>query len=172
MIRWLRLLQTFLLSLFRKKILLTNTSILSFRVRHNEADMKDINHAGFRTIAESLDKPEGEVAAILETMANKGLCNAGTFDNVTFYGAPLLVPGIFEFQFMRGTNTEEDRRLAKLVHDYKNAVDNIQGPPRLTYPTTRVIPVDKKIEAGNTIHTYDQVTEFIAKYDPISVSTC
>jgi Pyruvate/2-oxoacid:ferredoxin oxidoreductase delta subunit len=124
------------------------------------------------TIAESLGKPEDEVTAILENMADKGLCTAGTFDNTTFYGAPLLVPGIFEFQFMRGTNTEKDKKLAKLVHEYKNTVDKIQGPPRVTYPTTRVIPVDKKIEAGNTIHTYDQVTEFIAKYEPLSVSTC
>jgi hypothetical protein len=66
------------------------------------------------TIAGAIGKPEVAVAAILETMADKGLCTAGTFDNTTFYGAPLLVPGIFEFQFMRGTSTEKDHKLAKL----------------------------------------------------------
>jgi len=123
-------------------------------------------------IAKSIDKPEAEVAAILETMADKGLCIAGRFENTTFYGAPLLVPGIFEYQFMRGTSTEKDKKLAKLICDYKAAVDKIQGPPNVTFPTTRVIPVDKKIEAGNTIHTYDQVTAYIEKYEPLSVSTC
>ncbi len=123
-------------------------------------------------IAEATGKPEEVVSAILETMANKGLCTAGTFDNTTFYGAPLLVPGIFEFQFMKGTTTEKDKQLAKLIHEYKAAVDNTQGPLKVTYPTMRVIPVDKKIEAGNTIHTYDQVAAYIEKNEPLSVSTC
>ena len=131
---------------------------------------RGFNPAG--TIAEIMNKPEAEVAATLEKMADKGLCEAGTFDNTTFYGAPLLVPGIFEFQFMRGTRTEKDRKLAKLIHAYKVAVDKIQGPPKVTFPTTRVIPVDKKIEAGNTIHTYDQVAAYIEESDPIAVSTC
>ena len=42
----------------------------------------------------------------------------------------------------------------------------------MTFPTTRVITVDKTIEAGNTVHTYDQVQTYIDKYDPIAVSTC
>jgi len=52
MIRWLRLLQIFLLSLFRKKILLTDTATLSFRVWPTEADMKYMNNSSFWTIAE------------------------------------------------------------------------------------------------------------------------
>ena len=83
-------------------------------------------------IAKAMDKPEDEVTAILETMADKDLCTAGTFENSTFYGAPRLVPGIFECQFMRGTSTDKDRKLAKLIHAYKAAVDKIQGPPKVT----------------------------------------
>jgi Pyruvate/2-oxoacid:ferredoxin oxidoreductase delta subunit len=32
--------------------------------------------------------------------------------------------------------------------------------------------VDRKIRAGNTIHTYDQVQSYIDKYDTICVGTC
>ncbi len=124
------------------------------------------------TIAAAMGRPEAEVTPILERMANKGLCSAGPFEGATLYWALPLVPGIFEFQFMRGTSTQRDRSLAKLIHAYKAAVDRIQGPPKVTFPTTRVIPVDKKIEAGNTIHTYDQVAAYIEKYEPLSVSTC
>jgi Pyruvate/2-oxoacid:ferredoxin oxidoreductase delta subunit len=42
----------------------------------------------------------------------------------------------------------------------------------MTFPFTRVITVDKTIEAGNTIQTYDQVSTYIDKYDSISVATC
>ena len=124
------------------------------------------------TIAEAMGRPEAEVIPILETMANNGLCSAGTVEGATLYWAMPLVPGIFEFQFMRGTSTERDHKLAKLIHAYKDAVDRMQGPTKVTFPTTRVIPVDKKIEAGNTIHTYDQVETLINNTDTISTATC
>ena len=124
------------------------------------------------TVAKEMGKPEQEVAHILETMADKGLCSAGKMGDITFYGTLAFVPGIFEFQFMRGTHTAKDKRLARLIVDYKAAVAATKAPPKVTFPTTRVIPIDRKIQAGNTIHTYDQVAAYIEKYEPLSVSTC
>ena len=124
------------------------------------------------TIAAALGKDKAEVAKILENMANRGLCTAGTMGDITFYGAPPFVPGIFEFQFMRGTKTDQDKKLAKLIHDYKEAVDAAKGPPAETFPTMRVIPINTTIENQNTVHTYHQTAGYIEKYDPISVSTC
>lgn len=123
-------------------------------------------------IAAEMGKSEEEVASMLETMADKGLCRAGEMDGTRFYGTIPFVPGIFEFQFMRGTKTERDKKLAKLIHNYKEAVDAAKGPPKVTYPVERVIPVDRKIKVDNAIHTYDQVATYIEKYDPLSVSTC
>lgn len=73
---------------------------------------------------------------------------------------------------MRGSNTERDKKLAKLIHTFKKAVDDKKGIPIVKYPTTRVIPIDRTIKAGNTIHTYHQVANYIDKYDPLAVSTC
>ena len=123
-------------------------------------------------IAAEMGKPEEAVALILEAMADKGLCGAGKMGDTTFYGSLPFAPGIFDFQFMRGTRTSKDKKLARRIHDYKAAVDAVQGPPKVTFPTTRVIAVDRKIQAGNTIHTYDQVATYIERYEPLSVSTC
>jgi electron transport complex protein RnfB len=123
-------------------------------------------------IAAEMGKREKEVAPILEAMADKGLCGAGKMGDTTFYGTLAFVPGIFEFQFMRGTNTARDKKLARLIHDYKAATDAVKGPPKVTFPATRVIPVDRRIQAGNAIHTYDQVASYIEKYEPLAVSTC
>ena len=123
-------------------------------------------------IAGALGKSEEEVASILEAMADKGLCNAGAMGGTSYYAAPPLVPGIFEYQFMRGTSTDRDKKLATLVHAYKAAVETQKGPQKVTFPTMRVIPVDRKIDAGQKIHTYDQVANYIEKYDPLAVSTC
>lgn len=124
------------------------------------------------TIAGSMGRKEEDVAKILEEMAYKGLCTAGRMGDTTFYGAPPFVPGIFEFQFMRGTSTEKDIRIAKLIRSYKNAADKTRKKTSIAFPVNRVIPVNKKIKADNKIHTYHQVKTYIEKYDPIAVSTC
>jgi Pyruvate/2-oxoacid:ferredoxin oxidoreductase delta subunit len=123
-------------------------------------------------IAQALNKPAEEVRRTLETMADKGTCTAGTMGGATYYSAPVFVPGIFEFQFMRGTSTERDKKLARLIHTFKAAVDATVEPAKESFPTSRVIPVDRKIQADNTIHTYHQVASYIEKYHPLSVSTC
>jgi Pyruvate/2-oxoacid:ferredoxin oxidoreductase delta subunit len=123
-------------------------------------------------IAKAMGQNVNEVGPILEAMADKGLCTAGSMGGVTFFSAPVFVPGIFEYQFMRGSKTEKDKKLARLIHAYKSALDAEQGPPKETYPTSRVIPVDKKIQAENTIHTYQQVASYIEKYQPLAVATC
>jgi Pyruvate/2-oxoacid:ferredoxin oxidoreductase delta subunit len=123
-------------------------------------------------IAGNIGKKEEIVVEILEGMAYKGLCTAGKMGDTTFYGAPPFVPGIFEFQFMRGTSTEKDRKIAKLIREYKKAIDKKRGAVKITFPLNRVIPVNRTIKADNRIHTYQQVKTYIEKYDPIAVSTC
>jgi Pyruvate/2-oxoacid:ferredoxin oxidoreductase delta subunit len=123
------------------------------------------------TIAVNLGRSEQEISTILETMADKGLVLAGALGDTSFYGITPL-DNIFDFQFMRGTGTDWDKNLARLIHDFKRAVDDAKGPPIRKYPTTRVIPVDRKIKVGNTVHTYQQVASYIEKYDPLAVSTC
>jgi len=113
-----------------------------------------------------------ELEVILENMADKGLCTSFVKDGSRFYLASPFVPGIFEFQFMRGTRTERDRKMARLIHAYKQAVETARGPQTITFPANRVIPVGETIRPGSKIHTYNQVSSYIERYDPIAVSTC
>lgn len=123
-------------------------------------------------IAEQMGRDQGQIKAILETMADKGLCKTFKDKDIRYYqGMPFML-GIFEYQFMPGRTTERVKKLAKLIHAYKEAFNSAKGPTRMTFPTTRVITVDRVIKAGNNIHTYDQVQTYIDKYDPISVGTC
>ena len=122
-------------------------------------------------VAETLGWDDAAVEAVLEGMADKGLCLA-VRQNKRLYASARFVPGIFEYQFMRGTSTDHDRKLARLIHDYKAALDARHGPPRVAFPSERVIPVDRQIDATSRVHTYDQVVTYIREYDPLSVSTC
>jgi Pyruvate/2-oxoacid:ferredoxin oxidoreductase delta subunit len=125
-----------------------------------------------KDLAKGMGRDEGGVTSILEAMANKGLCLAMKVEKTQFYQAAPFMPGILEFQLMRGTKTERDKRNARLMYDYKKAFDAVKGVAEIRFPTTRVITVDRAIEPGNAIHTYDQVQTIIDKSDPIAVSAC
>ena len=125
-----------------------------------------------RDIAKGMNRDEKEIEEILEAMADKGLCATFNSDGVRYYrGVPFMV-GIFEYQFLRGGDTERDKEIAKLIYEYKKAYEFVKGRTKITFAVTRVIPVDRTINVGNTIHTYDQVSTYIEKYDPIGVGTC
>ncbi len=123
-------------------------------------------------IAPETDMDEKEVEKILEGMADKGLCFAIELDGKSYYSGLPFIPGIMEHQFMRGTKTELDRKIASVIHRYKKAVDNLVEYRPPVYSEGRVIPIDKTIETGKRVHTYDQVLSYIDQNDYISVATC
>jgi Pyruvate/2-oxoacid:ferredoxin oxidoreductase delta subunit len=123
-------------------------------------------------IAKEMGRDENEIKEILETMADKGLCAVYVDNGASLYQGVPFMPGIFEYLFMPGRVTERDKQIARLLHAYKEAYESTKGATKMTFPFTRVITVDKTIEAGNTIQTYDQVSTYIDKYDSISVATC
>lgn len=123
-------------------------------------------------IAQQMGKKEEEVRIILEAMADKGLCSTFLAEDQRYYVPSPFVPGIFEFQFMRGTKTERDRKIAKLIHAYKKAVDRLTPAQPISFPYNRVIPIGVTIRPDSRLHTFNQVFSYIDRYDPIAVSTC
>jgi Pyruvate/2-oxoacid:ferredoxin oxidoreductase delta subunit len=123
-------------------------------------------------IAKGMGKNETEIEAILEAMANKGLCMALKRDGRQYYQAAPFLFGILEYIFYRGGATDRDKRLARLILAYKKAYDGVTGPAQINFPTSRVITVDRTIETGAAFHTYSQVQTYIDKFYPVSVGTC
>lgn len=123
-------------------------------------------------IAAALGKGEEAIEPILEAMADKGLCKTFKRDGIRYYQGEPFMPGIFEYQFIPGKITPKDKKIARLIHDYKTAFETAKGETKMTFPVARVITVDRTIEAGNTVHTYDQVSTYIGKYESIAVGTC
>jgi len=112
------------------------------------------------------------IRMLLEGMADKGLCATFVHDGKRVYQGVPFMPGLFEFLFIPGRVTERDKRIANLIHTYKKAFLAAKGTPKAGFPLTRVITVDRKVRAGNRIHTYDQVATYIDKYETIGVGTC
>jgi len=123
-------------------------------------------------LAKSMGRDEADIGIVLDAMADKGLCMALKVEGIQFYQSARFMPGILEFQFMAGKSTERHKQIAGLIHAYKNAFDNDPSVAKPSFPTSRVITVNKTIKAGNRIHSYDQVKSFIDQNDDIAVSTC
>lgn len=123
-------------------------------------------------IAGQIQKDETQTAAMLNEMADQGLCFTTVTGGIRYYQGVPFMPGIFEYQFLPGRSSEREKKIAGLIHLYKKAFTTAKPPAEITFPVTRVIPVDRKISAGNTIHTYDQVQTYIDRYDTICVGTC
>ncbi|MBT7086442.1 MAG: 4Fe-4S binding protein, partial [Desulfobacterales bacterium] len=117
-------------------------------------------------------KSEEELAKILDEMADKGLCFTAEVEGRRLYGGPPFVPGIMEQQFMRGTATDKDKRIARVIYEYKKAVDAVVGHREETFPSGRVIPIDETLEPGSRVNTYDEVMSYIDKNEHISAATC
>jgi Pyruvate/2-oxoacid:ferredoxin oxidoreductase delta subunit len=143
-----------------------------------DLDEAEINNAlprkptPIKEIATKTGRTYEQVSEILERMADRGLCGVSTAsDGVLYRGLPFM-PGIFEFIFISGGESEWEKTVAGLIHTYKKAYSEAKGVEKITYPLTRVIPIARTIRAGNTIHTYDQVMTYIDKYNVIGVGAC
>jgi Pyruvate/2-oxoacid:ferredoxin oxidoreductase delta subunit len=123
-------------------------------------------------IAKEMGRQEDDIAGILDTMADKGLCKTFVRNGARLFQGVPFIPGIFEYQFMDGKTTERQKQIAGLIQAYEQAYEAAEGETKMTFPTSRVITVDRSISAGNTVHTYDQVATYIDKYDTIAVGTC
>ena len=126
-------------------------------------------------LAKDIDGDAKEVESLLETMIDKGLVLSRDHDEVRIYSLMVLVPGIFEMQFMKGEVNDRTRKLARLFEDYFNAVmqPSAAAPTGFAaFPFARVIPVEEEIPAGVEIHPYDRVSEYISQADYIAVSIC
>jgi Pyruvate/2-oxoacid:ferredoxin oxidoreductase delta subunit len=141
-----------------------------------EAEVNIVIPPGYFTpdvIAAQTGKSVADCIAILEGMANKGLCLSVVRKGTRVYVGPPLMPGIFEFQFMRGTKTPRDYEIARAINSYRKAsAAATPAPTRAAFPGTRTIPVQRTVKAEVSVQTYDQIKAYIETSDPIAVTTC
>ncbi|MBT4269041.1 MAG: hypothetical protein HN945_08340 [Deltaproteobacteria bacterium] len=122
-------------------------------------------------LAEIMGRDEAELAGKLKQMADKGLCSTYLKGDLRLFRSVPLLPGIFEFVFMRGTTTDRDKELAHYIKAYKDAWE-AKSPVVIPFPLQRVITVNETVATGNQIHTYDQFKTYIEQNDEIAVATC
>jgi len=129
------------------------------------------NRATASDLAAKVGWPEDKVAGILDTMVTKGTCFRIKRNSIRYF-VPPETAAIINLNFMRGTSTERDKRIAKLVRSFKEAHQAKTGIMKLPLPAFRVISIEETIPGEDVTQTYDQVSNYIENADPISISLC
>jgi Fe-S-cluster-containing hydrogenase component 2/DNA-binding transcriptional ArsR family regulator len=133
-------------------------------------------HMSFKTkrisdIAKAAGVSEDTTKQHLESMANKGIIYSRKKEGDQLYALLPTIPGVFEFPFMKGGGTPTHKRLGELWEEYHHEAlgASFAGEPT---PLMRVVAVEKSITAGNVVHPYEEVKNFINNADYIALTQC
>ena len=131
-------------------------------------------------IAANLDARDlKKLGAKLEGMADHGLINIREKDGGKLYEFLPFVPGIFEYQLMRGIVDERNRKIAVLMRDYARAmIKTLMSPdaPRIEAVAPikggKRVLVDHDIPHNSTIVPLEELKELIRNTKYIAAGTC
>jgi Na+-translocating ferredoxin:NAD+ oxidoreductase subunit B len=122
-------------------------------------------------IAAKVGLSENETKKHLEAMADKGIIMSRYKEGEKFYGLLPLIPGVFEFPFMKSSLAPLHQRLGELWEDYHREALGAAFAGNPT-PLMRVVAVDKAIPSRDRVHPYEEVVRFIEEASFIALADC
>ncbi|MGD0022766.1 MAG: 4Fe-4S binding protein [Smithellaceae bacterium] len=123
------------------------------------------------SIAKAAGVADSKAKKNLELMADKGIIYSKNKEGEKFYGLLPLIPGVFEFPFMKGGGTPMHKRLGQLWEEYHSEAlgASFAGHPT---PLMRVVAVEKAITPQDRVHPYEEVKNFISDANYIALTKC
>ncbi|NLI70385.1 MAG: 4Fe-4S binding protein [Firmicutes bacterium] len=122
-------------------------------------------------IARKAGLPGEETLKRLEAMAGKGIIITKKREGQKLYGLLPLIPGIFEFPFMKGGGQPVHKRLGELWEKYHREALGVSFAGNPT-PLMRVVAVERSITPLNRVHPYEEVKHLIENASSIALARC
>jgi NAD-dependent dihydropyrimidine dehydrogenase PreA subunit len=133
-------------------------------------------------LAKQLGRDEQELVAALETMADSGLIFTGKNDaGETEYSVMPFVPGVWELQLMKGTDTEHDRKTARMMKDFGQdleglLIETMKDPEMakqfVPEAAARTITVEKELPSGKEIYPFENLAELVENEKSFAAGVC
>jgi ferredoxin len=114
-------------------------------------------------------KPE-EAVKRLESLAGKGMVFYKERQGERQYALVPIMPGVFEFPFMKGEKNPTIDRLAGLWQKYMDKMCKEFGSPSM--PFSRIIPVGEEVASEHGTLPYEKVEEMIDRAQVVGVAHC
>src|SRR5271157_5796580 len=123
------------------------------------------------SIAKAAAISEDEAKKKLESMVGKGIIFSKAKDGEQLYGLVGLIPGVFEYPFMKGGGTSMHKRLAQLWEEYHQEAlgASFAGNPT---PLMRVVAVERSITPQDRVHPYEEVKHLINNSNYLALTQC
>lgn len=121
-------------------------------------------------IAQKAGMPADECGAMLESMAARGVVLSSEREGVLGYAMLPVMPGLFEFPFMKGERGEFEDRLAVLWQSYSPVLGRGLGSPGTRL--IRAIPVQEEVENEPGILTHDMLYDLIDNAKSMAIAHC
>ncbi|MCF8047691.1 MAG: 4Fe-4S binding protein [Desulfarculaceae bacterium] len=122
-------------------------------------------------LAQKLERPADQIAALLESLAAKGLAYRRGTKAGDYYSLLPMVPGMAEAQFWAMAPGEAKLKMARLFEDYYEPGVGKAFAESPT-PYSRVIPVGRSIENSQEILPYEKAEELIRQHEHLALIDC
>jgi H+/Na+-translocating ferredoxin:NAD+ oxidoreductase subunit B len=106
----------------------------------------------------------------LERLADKGLVFAREKDGEWGYALVPIMPGVFEFPYMKGVRTGDLDRLAELWETY--LMVHVRELAEIGKPIARVVPIQEEVENEPKVLTYEMVYKLIDDAKVVGLAHC
>jgi electron transport complex protein RnfB len=174
-------------SLWPIKVPRTKETLELFRILFTEKEAEFLAHftapyqdsETFDQIVERTGKPQKEVECLVDRLVSKGLLFKYTSrkDGQVHYSLLPMAPGIFEFYFASGPDSDTKRKVAKLMEKfYLNGYGMEVGASE--YPWARVMPIEKTIAINRNINAdfvilpFEKMSQLIKTARKVAVINC
>ncbi|PKN44793.1 MAG: hypothetical protein CVU59_10800 [Deltaproteobacteria bacterium HGW-Deltaproteobacteria-17] len=130
---------------------------------------------GFRpdiaaAIAARVGSGEAEVVVHLEALADRGIVFARDKNGERGYSLLPVMPGLFEFPYMKGGESELTRRLSPLWDTYLVKLGKGFGVPDTSF--SRIVPIQEQIQSEPGVLPYELVYDLIEKAKVTGIAHC
>lgn len=134
-------------------------------------------------LTETYDQDVESLTEMLESMADNGLIFViKGKDGIRKYTLTQFVPGVVEYQLMRGRDTPQDRKTAKMLKDFMEGEmrdlmdvafqDMDMMRQMMPEAPARIITVESELPNETEIYSYERLSELIDKENCFSAATC
>jgi Na+-translocating ferredoxin:NAD+ oxidoreductase subunit B len=106
----------------------------------------------------------------LQSLADKAVVFVRDKDGARGYALLPVMPGIFEFPYMKGMSEEMRGKLTPLWRSYLPKLGRFFGSPGTKF--SRIIPIQEEVESDPGVLPYQRVYEMIDKAAVVGIGTC
>jgi NAD-dependent dihydropyrimidine dehydrogenase PreA subunit len=134
-------------------------------------------------LSETYSQDPQSLKEMLESMADNGLIFViKGKDGVRKYTLTQFVPGVVEYQLMRGRDTPKDRKVARMLKEFmegemRDLMDAVMKDPEMMKQMmpeapARIITVESELPQTTEIYSYERLSEMIERETCFSAATC